>query len=129
LKNSSEKRSVNNQVINAEYLLVAHAFIFNAVLTNTAVTGNHPDSHDAILETANHNTSLSFENGTLVICWAIFADIIVSRIPIIAITRETQNTFLTISKKSQKLFILIEAKIFKKGEKLIHLYWSARSLI
>jgi len=77
-------------------LLVAHDFIFKAVLINTAVDGNHHINQDHIFDSANHNTSLSLSNFCFVIFSAILADIIVSNIAIIATTNEVMNTAFTI---------------------------------
>ncbi|MFZ5341355.1 MAG: hypothetical protein ACOZBL_02075 [Patescibacteria group bacterium] len=86
VRNKAESIKVRTHVIKAEYLLVAQDFIFNAVLINTAVDGNHQESQENKFDIHNQKTSLSLLNFFLVIFSAILAEIIVSSTHMIAIT-------------------------------------------
>lgn len=113
LNNNADIISVKIAIRNAAVLCVAQESIFNAVLTNTAVFGNHHTSHVHIFDNASHNTSLSLSNLVFVIFDAILADIIVSIIAIIATTKEIVNNHLSIFNKLKKESIFI----FVKNEK------------
>lgn len=91
LKKNRPISAVAQAVMNAADLSVAHDFIFNAVLTNTAVDGAIPRNHQIRLVIHNHCTSCSLSNHSLVIFVAIFAETIVSTIEIIAITKAVLN--------------------------------------
>ena len=92
LKRNKLIRAVAIAVIKAAEVLVAHDFIFSAVLTKTAVVGAIHISHHKILVIPNHHTSWSLSNGSLVMFVAIFAETIVSTTAIIAITAAVLNT-------------------------------------
>jgi hypothetical protein len=94
LNNNAEIARVIIATKNADVLWVAQLLIFSAVLIKTAVAGNHHIIQLHIFDSANHNTSLSLSNLSFVIFSAILADIIVSRIAIIAITNEVVNNIL-----------------------------------
>lgn len=113
LNKRSEKMREKSPIINAAYLLFAPESILRLVLTNTAVTGSPPKSHDAIFDIARPKTSFCFENLSFVIFCAICAEIIVSSIAIMATTRDTFMSSLKITIKSQRLFIF-----FVNGENI-----------
>jgi hypothetical protein len=98
LKNQLNNKAEINRVIiavsHADILLFPQLFIFKAVLINTAVVGNHQSNQLHKFDIANQNTSLSLSNFTFVIFSAIFAEIIVSSIAIIAIVREVVKSIL-----------------------------------
>ena len=129
LKNITERSNVKTHTKKAEYFDFAPDSILNAVRTKTAVTGSHQKSQENILDMARPKTSFSLEYLDLVIVSAILAEIIVSRIAMIATIREIEKTFLDISIKSPKLSISTAEKIFKKGEKVIHVYLSESNII
>lgn len=107
LNNIAEIKSVIIAIKNAEVLCVAQLFIFKAVLIKTAVAGSHHIIPLQIFETANHKTSLSLSNFTLVIFSAILADIIVSSMAMIEITSEVVNNKLKMSANCLKSTIWI----------------------
>jgi len=113
LNNNADIISVKIAIRNADVLWFAQEFIFNAVLTNTAVFGNHQTNHVHILDNASHNTSLSLLNLIFVIFSAILAEIIVSIIAIIATTKEIVNNDLIIKIRAENESIFI----FEKNEK------------
>jgi len=86
LKINSDIKSVHIAAKSADVLLFHHDEMFKEVLTKTAVTGIHHISHDQMFANAFQSTSLSLENGFLVLDSAIFHDIFVSKIVIIATT-------------------------------------------
>ena len=88
--------SVNIAMRNADVLWVAPLLIFNAVRINTAVAGSHPKIPDAILAHHNQKTSRSLSKRFFVIFSAIFADMMVSSIAMMAITKAVINNSFTI---------------------------------
>jgi hypothetical protein len=129
LNKSAEIINVNIAIKNPEVLFVAHELIFKAVLINTAVLGRPQTIHVQILDNASHNTSLFLSNFTFVIFSAIFAEIIVSIIAIIATTREIVirdfHKFLNSSKEFIDIFV--KGRSYKAN--LISGYLSTRSVI
>jgi hypothetical protein len=112
LKSKAEIINVKIAIKNQEVLLVAHEFIFKAVLIKTAVFGSHHNIHVQIFDNASQSTSLFLSNFTFVIFSAIFAEIIVSIIAIIETTKEITISHLEILKNSLKE----EIEILKKGK-------------
>lgn len=92
LKRKNDITRVNIAMRKAEVLWVAQLFILRAVLINTAVAGSHPKNQEAIFASPRPRTSRSLSKCFLVIFSAIFADIIVSRIAIIAMTNAVMNS-------------------------------------
>lgn len=85
LNNNKDITNVNIDAIHCEYFEVAPLFIFNAVLTNTAVLGIHHINPDHIFASEFANISLSLLKFFLLILDQILPDIIVSNIVITAI--------------------------------------------
>lgn len=95
LNNNTEISKANTPTKNDEYLLVAQVFIFNDVLINTAVAGNHPKSPDPIFANPFPSTSLSLLNFWFVCFSASLPEIIVSNI----VTIVTIDAILSIQKR------------------------------
>lgn len=117
LKRRNEIPRVKIDARNAEDLWVAPLFIFSAVRINTAVAGSPPNSHDPILAIPSQRTSRSLSKCFFVIFSAIFAEIIVSSIAIIAITREARNIDFIRSIASERLSIQSQEYGFCQREK------------
>lgn len=129
LNKSADIRRVKIAIRNPEVLWVAPEFIFSAVLIKTAVFGSPHKSQTQIFESQSQSTSLSFENFTFVIFSAIFAEIIVSIIAIIATTRETLKSHFAISINSPIFEIEILAKGNWNNSNVISGYLSTKSNI
>ncbi len=96
-KSSHPMIRVKIAVRNAAIRWVAPFFILKAVRTRTAVAGNPQAIPEAIFANPSPNISLSLLKLFFVIFSAIFAEIIVSRIAIMAIIRENLRISLSVS--------------------------------